>query len=95
MIEKFAKINNHKALYIRIQEQPIFNLAIQQIFIEDMEKFENNMVDENNCALIFTLGFQEFCVLVGEIMPYWENLKETGNMFQSLSESKIENVKEN
>jgi len=88
MIEKFAEINEHKALYIRIIEQPIFHLSMQQFFVENMEEFRKGIPHGNDTSVLFGLGFQEFCVLVAEIMPYWEKLKETGEMFQSLSEAK-------
>ena len=93
MIQKFVEINEHKALYIRIIEQPIFHLSMQQFFVENMEEFRKGIPNGSDTSVLFGLGYQEFCVLVGEIMPYWENLKETGKMFEVLSEAKIEKEK--
>jgi len=96
MIQKFVEINKHKGFYIRIVEQPYFHLSMQQFFVENMEEFRQGIPDENDTSVLFGLGYQEFCVLVTEIMPYWEKLKETGEMFESLSEVKTgttENIK--
>lgn len=95
MIKKFAEINEHKALYITIVEQPIFYLSMQQFFVEDIEEFKKGIPHGNDTSVLFGLNFQEFCVLIEEIMPYWENLKETGKMFQSLSEVKETRIKNN
>jgi len=95
MIQKFAEINEHKALYIRIIEQPIFHLSMQQFFVENMEEFKKGIPHGNDTSVLFGLGYQEFCVLVAEIMPYWEKLKETGKMFESLSEVKTTTTEHN
>ena len=87
MIQKFVEINSHKGFYIQITEEPVFQCVFQQFFADNMEDFKKGIFNENGSAVMFGINYQEFCVLVSELLPYWEKLKETGHMVENLIEA--------
>ena len=93
MIQKFAEINKHKGFYLQITEEPVFQCVFQQIFADDMEDFKKGILNENGSAVMFGVNYQEFCIIVSELLPYWEKLKETGHMVEQLVNSEKVNLK--
>lgn len=84
MIQKFSVINEHKGFYIQILEEPVFSVIFQQIFADSMDDFKKGIINENNSSVMFGINYQEFCILVSELLPYWEKLQETGHMVENL-----------
>jgi hypothetical protein len=87
MIQKFVEMNKHKVLGVTIIEEPVFTCQFHQIFVENMEEFKQGHPDKDDSQVIFGANWQEFCVIVSEIMPYWEKLQKVGQLMEQLSSS--------
>jgi hypothetical protein len=89
MIQKIVEINPHKALGIFINDSP-FSCVIQQFFVDSMDDFKTNLVNENNSSVMIGLNYNEFLTVSQQIAEYMMTLKNTSHLVEALSVEKVE-----
>jgi hypothetical protein len=92
MRERFEKVSDHKGLYIRIDESPIFTCHIQQYFIEDMEQFKKGIYHDNESSVLVGFSYDEFCIIAEEIFAYRKELEESSKLVKKLTKKVLSEI---